>query len=69
MMRADLGMHDVYIVALSGYGSEEDRRKSMEAGFDIHFVKPLDPSALPQILAAAARRDGDGAGAGAMMAT
>ena len=46
-------MRETYIVALSGYGSEEDRRKSMEAGFDTHFVKPLDPSSLPQILAAA----------------
>ena len=54
-MRAELGMRESYIVALSGYGSEEDRRKSMEAGFDTHFVKPLDPSSLPQILAAAAR--------------
>ena len=52
-MRAELGMRETYIVALSGYGSEEDRRKSMEAGFDTHFVKPLDPSSLPQILAAA----------------
>ena len=66
-MRGELGMRDAYIVALSGYGSEEDRRKSIEAGFDAHFVKPLDPSALPRILAAAACREGGGAGA--MMAT
>ena len=38
-------MTDVYIVALSGYGTEEDRRKSMHAGFDSHLVKPLDPAA------------------------
>ena len=57
-MRRDLGMTDTYIVALSGYGTEEDRRKSLHAGFDSHLVKPLDPAALPGILAAAAERRG-----------
>jgi signal transduction histidine kinase/DNA-binding response OmpR family regulator len=54
-MREDLGMTDVYMVALSGYGTEEDRRKSLHAGFDSHLVKPLDPSQLPKILAGARR--------------
>jgi two-component system CheB/CheR fusion protein len=34
------------IVAVSGYGQEEDRRRSREAGFDDHFLKPLTASAL-----------------------
>jgi signal transduction histidine kinase len=55
-LRGELGMRDTFIVALSGYGTEEDRRKSMRAGFDSHLVKPLDPSALPEILAQADRR-------------
>jgi two-component system CheB/CheR fusion protein len=55
-MRKDLGMTDVYLVALSGYGTEEDRRKSLHAGFDSHLVKPLDPSLLPEILASAEKR-------------
>ena len=54
-IRKDLGMTDAYMVALSGYGTEEDRRKSMYAGFDTHLVKPLDPATLPQILATADR--------------
>jgi two-component system CheB/CheR fusion protein len=54
-MRRELGMDDVYMVALSGYGTEEDRRKSLEAGFDNHLVKPLDPAALPEILVTARR--------------
>ncbi|HEX7403063.1 MAG TPA: hypothetical protein VF287_03535, partial [Usitatibacter sp.] len=62
-MRGDLGMTDTYIVALSGYGTEEDRRKSLQAGFDSHLVKPLDPTALPGILAAAERRRRAPAGA------
>jgi signal transduction histidine kinase/DNA-binding response OmpR family regulator len=58
-MRGELGMKDTYIVALSGYGTEEDRRKSLYAGFDNHFVKPLDPTALPGILQEAERRKGN----------
>ncbi|MGZ5100744.1 MAG: ATP-binding response regulator [Usitatibacter sp.] len=57
-MRKDLGMTDTYLIALSGYGTEEDRRKSLAAGFDSHLVKPLDPAALPGILATAGRRKG-----------
>jgi CheY-like chemotaxis protein len=57
-MRGELGMKDTYIVALSGYGTEEDRRKSLVAGFDNHFVKPLDPTSLPAVLAECERRRG-----------
>ena len=49
-MRKDLGMSGTYLVALSGYGTEEDRKRSLEAGFDDHLVKPLDPGTLPSIL-------------------
>jgi CheY-like chemotaxis protein len=49
-IRKDLGMSGVYLVALSGYGTEEDRRKSLAAGFDDHLVKPLDPGLLPELL-------------------
>ncbi|MEO5676749.1 MAG: ATP-binding protein, partial [Usitatibacter sp.] len=55
-MRKDLGMTGVYMVALSCYGTEEDHRKSLYSGFDAHLVKPLDPSALPGILATADKR-------------
>jgi len=59
-IRRDLGMSATYLIALSGYGTEEDRRKSLYAGFDNHLVKPLDPSTLPAILAAAGRRTAAG---------
>ena len=39
------------IVALTGWGQEEDRRRSREAGFDGHLVKPVEPSALIALLA------------------
>jgi signal transduction histidine kinase len=38
------------LVALSGYGQQEHRRRSSEAGFDYHFVKPVDFAALQRIL-------------------
>ena len=46
------------LVAQSGWGQDEDRRRSAEAGFDHHLVKPIDPAALEalmQTLASAAR--------------
>jgi CheY-like chemotaxis protein len=39
------------LVALTGYGQESDRRKSHEAGFDRHLVKPLRPQVLVELLA------------------
>ena len=38
------------IVAISGYGQDEDRRRSREAGFDHHLVKPVDHGALATLL-------------------
>lgn len=38
------------IIATTGYGQEDDRRRSLAAGFDHHWVKPLDPSLLERIL-------------------
>jgi CheY-like chemotaxis protein/nitrogen-specific signal transduction histidine kinase len=36
----------VYLVALTGYGQPEDQRRAREAGFDVHFTKPVDIDAL-----------------------
>jgi CheY-like chemotaxis protein len=38
------------LVALTGWGQEEDRRRSQEAGFDYHFVKPIDIADLKRVL-------------------
>jgi CheY-like chemotaxis protein len=40
----------VRLVALTGWGQEEDRRRSREAGFDDHVVKPVDPNSLRSLL-------------------
>ncbi|MFN7132135.1 MAG: response regulator, partial [Myxococcales bacterium] len=34
------------LVALTGYGQEEDRQRAKRAGFELHFVKPVELSAL-----------------------
>jgi PAS domain S-box-containing protein len=40
-----------FIAALTGWGQEEDRRRTREAGFDHHLVKPADPNDLRELLA------------------
>jgi PAS domain S-box-containing protein len=44
------------LIALTGYGTDEDRRKSKEAGFDAHLTKPADPTALRALLNRAGRK-------------
>jgi two-component system CheB/CheR fusion protein len=39
------------LIALTGYGQEEDRRKVIESGFDIHLVKPVGPEDLVETIA------------------
>jgi CheY-like chemotaxis protein len=41
---------DMTIVALTGWGQEDDRRRSREAGFDTHLVKPVEPAALSHLV-------------------
>ena len=49
-IRALPGGEKIWLVALSGWGQHEDRRKSREAGFDRHFVKPVDVEALIEVI-------------------
>jgi two-component system CheB/CheR fusion protein len=39
------------LVALTGWGQEADRRRALDAGFDYHLTKPVDPEALNELLA------------------
>jgi PAS domain S-box-containing protein len=41
----------MYIVAVTGWGQQEDRLRAQQAGFDHHLVKPVDPAALVELLA------------------
>jgi len=42
---------ELIIIAQTGWGQDEDRRRTHEAGFDHHMVKPVDPAALIKMLA------------------
>jgi CheY-like chemotaxis protein len=52
-IRAALGER-VVLVALTGWGQDEDQRRAHEAGFDRHLTKPADPNVLEDLIAAAA---------------
>lgn len=51
-LRRQVRSHRLVIIALTGWGQADDRRRSSEAGFDAHLVKPVDPEALLRTLAA-----------------
>jgi PAS domain S-box-containing protein len=50
-IRSQVSGASIVIIALTGWGQEEDRRKSREAGFDHHMIKPIDYDALKDWLA------------------
>ena len=49
-LRARPGFRDVMLIAMTGYGQDEDRRQARAAGFDHHLVKPVDPAQLARLL-------------------
>jgi CheY-like chemotaxis protein len=53
--------NQVYIAAVTGWGQEEDRRKTREAGCDSHFTKPVLPATLNDLLAKISERPLEGA--------
>jgi len=53
-IREEFGPSEPLLIALSGYGSENDLRRSREVGFDRHFTKPVDFSALLNLVSASA---------------
>jgi len=54
-VRADSDLRSAYLIAITGYGQEEDRRRALAAGFDAHLTKPADLDALRRLLAGAER--------------
>ncbi len=47
----------IRLVALTGWGQEEDKQRASEAGFDHHLTKPVDPELLEQLLCSVSRRE------------
>lgn len=52
-LRREPTLADTMIVAVTGWGSDEDKRRSEEAGFDLHLIKPIDAAAVKRVLAEA----------------
>ena len=50
-MRADPATADIRLIALTGYGLAEDQRRALDAGFDLHLVKPINFAHLMQVVA------------------
>jgi PAS domain S-box-containing protein len=57
-LREEVGLDHVLLVAMTGYGQPEDRRRSQEAGIQYHFVKPVEPLVLRNLLAGASPQAG-----------
>jgi len=49
-LRRDPTTSSARLIAVTGYGGDEDRRRSKEAGFDLHLTKPVDPAKLRALL-------------------
>jgi CheY-like chemotaxis protein len=49
-LRAQAATRAVMLIAISGYGQEEDRSRSRAAGFDHHLVKPVEPTEVEALL-------------------
>jgi CheY-like chemotaxis protein len=52
-LRDDPALSASTLIAVTGWGSDEDRRRAAEAGFDFHLTKPLESSAVQTLLARA----------------
>jgi two-component system CheB/CheR fusion protein len=50
-LREEFNSNGPYLIAVSGYGQEEDLARSRAAGFDLHLVKPVGADALQAALA------------------
>jgi CheY-like chemotaxis protein len=53
-IRQQAAFRHTILIAITGYGQEEDQRRSQEAGFDYHLTKPVDPNKLETLLSAIA---------------
>lgn len=54
-LRTSAASQGAALIALTGYGQPDDRRRALEAGFDAHIVKPIDPGALLAVIASHGR--------------
>jgi signal transduction histidine kinase/CheY-like chemotaxis protein len=55
-IRSVLGPDEMSLIAMTGYGQPDDRRRALQAGFDCYLIKPVDPAMLSQLLNEAGHR-------------
>ena len=48
--RSQAETRDIRLIAITGYGQEEDRQRALAAGFDLHVAKPVNPAVLQDLL-------------------
>jgi two-component system CheB/CheR fusion protein len=56
-MRAEPGIREAFLVALTGYGLADDQRRAADAGFDAHLTKPATLAQIQDVIARAPLRD------------
>jgi PAS domain S-box-containing protein len=55
-IRQQRSQRHIVIVAVTGWGQAQDKQRALDAGFDAHLTKPVDPTAVAKVLAAATQR-------------
>jgi CheY-like chemotaxis protein len=55
-LKADPATRHLCLVAVTGYGTQEDRKRALASGFDEHLAKPVEPDELDALLQQAAGR-------------
>jgi PAS domain S-box-containing protein len=63
-MRHEAWGRDAALIALTGFGQDEDKRASRASGFDDHITKPVDPADLEQVLTGLLNRKAERKGSG-----
>jgi CheY-like chemotaxis protein len=58
-IRADARTRPMFLVAVTGWGQDEDSQRSRECGFDAHLTKPADPDAVCRLVAGVAPTPGE----------
>jgi CheY-like chemotaxis protein len=51
LVRSEAWGQGIVLIALTGWGQDDDKQKTREAGFDCHLVKPVEPDTIRKILA------------------
>jgi len=49
-LRKEPGLNDAFLIAITGYGQEEDERRTRDVGFDAHLTKPVDLDDVERLL-------------------